>query len=192
MLKDILLKNRSYRRFYEEEEITEEVLRELVDLTRYTASTANSQALKYKIIVSKEKRKGVFQTLGWAASLPDWDGPREGERPAAYIIILCDLELGRNKQIDNGIAAQTIMLGAAEKGLGGCMLGNIKRSELAEILGIDTKRYSIDLVLAIGKPKEEVRIVPVAENGDTTYYRDKEQIHYVPKRSLEDILVEER
>ena len=113
----------------------------------------------------------------------------EGERPAAYILICCDQSLAKNKPIDDGIAAQTIMLGAVEKGYGGCMLANVKRSELAASLGLDPQKYSIDLVLALGKPKEEVVIVPVGEDGDVRYYRDENQVHYVPKRSLEDILL---
>ena len=81
------------------------------------------------------------------------------------------------------------MLGAVEKGYGGCILANVKRGRLAELLGIDTEKYSIDLVLALGKPKEEVVVVPVKEDGDIRYYRDENQVHYVPKRTLEDIIL---
>ena len=120
----------------------------------------------------------------------DWDGPKEGERPSAYIVILCDQTLGKNKMTDDGIAAQTILLGAVEKGLGGCMLGNVKREELAEALGIDRERFAIDLVLALGKPKETVVLVDLPESGDTRYYRDDAKVHYVPKRSLEELILE--
>lgn len=190
MLKDLITKCRSYRRFYENERITEEELKTLVELAGLTASTANSQALKFRICYTEEENAKVFETLKWAGALPDWDGPKEGERPAAYIIILCDLSLGRNKLQDDGIAAQTIMLGATEMGYGGCMLGNVERTRLAGLLGIDTEKYSIDLVLALGKPKETVVIVPVGEDGDVRYYRDENQVHYVPKRSLEELLVQ--
>lgn len=90
---------------------------------------------------------------------------------------------------DEGIAAQTIMLGAAEKGLGGCMIGSFNRQALAEVLELDTERYAISLVLALGKPKEKVVVVPAGQDGSVKYYRDENQIHYVPKRSLEEILV---
>lgn len=188
VLKDLVEKNRSYRRFYEEP-IPAETVKELIALARITPSTANSQALKYRLVYTPEENAKVFQTLSWAGALPDWDGPEEGERPSAYIIILCDQTLGKNKTTDDGIAAQTILLGAVEKGLGGCMLANVKRKELAEALQIDTERFTIDLVLALGKPKETVVLVDLPENGDTRYYRDNEQVHYVPKRSLEDLLV---
>ena len=138
MLKDLVARCRSYRRFYEEEKIPAEALRELVDLARMTASTANSQALKFRICSTDEENERVFGTLKWAGALPDWDGPVKGERPSAYLILLCDLALGKNKLQDDGITAQTIMLGAVEMGYGGCMLGNVERKRLAELLDIDT------------------------------------------------------
>lgn len=189
MLKDLVAQCRSYRRFYEEERISDEALLELIDLARMTASTANSQALKFMICNSPEVNEKVFGTLKWAAALPEWEGPKAGERPAAYILVLCDLSLGKNKLQDDGIVSQTIMLGAVEMGYGGCMLGNVQRSQLAQLLNIDTDRYSIDLVLALGKPKETVTVVPVGPDGSVRYYRDENQVHYVPKRSLEEILV---
>ena len=189
MLKDLVTRCRSFRRFHEDVKISTEELKELVDLARLTPSTANSQALKFRLCNTPEETEKVFDTLGWAGALPDWDGPEKGERPSAYIIILCDLSLGKNKLHDDGIVAQTIMLGAVEKGYGGCMLGNVQRSRLAEALQIDTEKYSIDLVLALGKPKEEVVLVPVNEDGDVRYYRDENQVHYVPKRRLEDLIV---
>lgn len=189
MLKELVLKNRSYRRFFENEAVSESTLRELVDLARNTPSTVNSQALKFKLVNTPDENKKVFECLAWAGLLKDWDGPEAGERPSAYIIILCDLEIGRDKRYDDGIAAQTIMLGAVEKGLGGCIFGSVKRETLAKNFNIDTEKYSVDLVLALGKPKEEVKIVDLPENGSTAYYRDENGTHYVPKRSLDEIIL---
>lgn len=189
MLKELVYKNRSYRRFYEEEKVNYETLAELVDLARNTASTVNLQALKFKIVCERSENQKVFDTLSWAGMLKDWPGPAEGERPAAYIIIMCDLSIASNLKYDEGIAAQTILLGAVEKGLGGCMLGSIKREQLAESFNLDLEKYTIDLVLAIGKPKETVKLVELPENKSTAYFRDENGVHYVPKRSLEDILI---
>ena len=127
-----------------------------------------------------EECAGIFPYTAWAGALKDWEGPEEGERPSAYIVIACDLSIGKNKQWDDGITAQTIMLAAAEKGYGGCMIGSCMRSEIGRLLGLDPEHYSIDLVLALGKPKEEVVLVPVKEDGSTAYYRDGNQVHYVP------------
>lgn len=189
MLKDLILKNRSYRRFDNSHFISYETLLELIENARLTPSTVNSQALKFMLINDKEGCSKVFETLSWAGLLKAWKGPEEHERPSAYVIILCDLSLGRNKQFDDGIAAQTIMLSAVEKGLGGCILGAINKEKLSENLGIDNEKYSIDLVLALGKPNESIAIVDIPENKSTAYYRDENGNHFVPKRSLEELII---
>ena len=189
MLKDIVVQNRSYRRFKEEVKIDLKTLTDLIDLARLTPSSVNFQPLRFKIISNPECNLKVFETLSWAGLLKEWKGPKHGERPSAYIIILTDLSVASNMKTDVGIAAQTIMLGAAEKGLGGCMIGSIKREKLAESIGIDLEKYSVDLVLALGVPDEKVEIVDLPKNGSTAYYRNSEDVHCVPKRKLEDIII---
>lgn len=189
MFKDLVLKCRSYRRFQQDVQITTEELTDMVDTARITGSAANAQALKFKIVNTPQMCARIYPSLNWAGALADWPGPGEGERPSAYIIITCDLSIGKNKQWDDGIAAQTIMLSAVEKGYGGCILASIKRAELAQTLSLDPQAYSIDLVLALGKPVEQVVLAPLNEDGSTTYYRDENQVHYVPKRSLEEIIL---
>lgn len=189
MFKDLVLKCRSYRRFQQDVQIPEKELMDMVDTARITGSAANAQPLKYRLVNTAEECARVYPSLNWAGALTDWPGPKEGERPSAYIIIACDLSIGKNRQWDDGIAAQTILLSAVEKGYGGCMLGSVKRSELAETLGLDPQAYSIDLVLALGKPVEQVVLAPLNADGSTTYYRDENQVHHVPKRSLEEIIL---
>ena len=188
MLKDLVQGNRSYRRFHQEVPVSLEALRELVDLGRLSASGANLQPLKYILSHEAERNAAIFETLGWAAYLKDWAGPEEGERPAAYIIVLGDTTIRKSFGVDPGIAAQSIMLGATEKGLGGCMLASIQRDALREALGID-RRYEILLVLALGKPKETVVIDPVGPDGDIKYWRDADGVHHVPKRALDEIII---
>ena len=188
MLKDLILNNRSYRRFQENVPLSIETLRELVDLARLSASAANSQPLKYILSCDPSKNALIFPHLAWAAYLEDWPGPAEGERPSAYIIILGDTAITRNFHCDHGIAAQSILLGAAEKGLGGCMIGSIKRDHLRAALHLPD-RYEILLVLALGKPKEEVVLETVRPDGDVKYWRDAGGIHHVPKRALDDLIV---
>ena len=110
--------------------------------------------LRFRIVTDKTEKDSVFAAINWAAALKDWDGPEEGERPSAYIVSPATYLWERIKQWDDGIAAQTIMLSAVEKGFGGCMIGSCRREDIARALGIDTDAYSIDLVLALGKPKE--------------------------------------
>lgn len=187
MLRNLVLKNRSYRRFYQDEPISEQTLLELVDLARLTASGANLQPLKYVISNHSAQNKEIFKTLRWAGYLKDWDGPEDGERPAAYIVILKDLAIKKGPTIDEGIAAQSILLGAAEKGLGGCMFGSIDRERLSDFLELDD-HFEIVLCIALGKPKEEVVIEEIKE-GDVRYYRDEKDVHHVPKRPLDEIVI---
>ncbi len=188
MLKDLILQNRSCRRFYQEVDIELKTLRELVDLARLSASGANRQPLKYILSGDPEKNAVVFSHLGWAGQLRNWPGPSEGERPSAYIIVLGDTEISKNFFCDHGIAAQSIMLGAREKGLGGCIHAGVRRNELSKALGIP-ERYEILLVLSLGKPKETVVIETLEPDGDSKYWRDSNAVHHVPKRRLDDIII---
>jgi len=188
MIKDLILKNRSYRRFYQDFSISEETLRELVELARLSASGGNIQPLKYILSSVPQKNNLIFPHLRWAGYLKDWEGPVEGERPSAYIIVLGDTEISSSFGCDHGIASQSILLGATEKRLGGCMIGSINRKGLREALKIP-ERFEILLVLALGKPKEKVVIESISQNGDIKYWRDSQGVHHVPKRSLEDIIL---
>jgi len=188
MLRNLVQRNRSYRRFDQSVAIGYDTLRELVDLARLSASGANRQPLKYILSCTAERNSLIFEQLAWAAYLKPWPGPGEGERPAAYIIILGDKEISDSFGVDHGIAAQSILLGATEKGLGGCIIASIKKDALRAALGIPD-RYEILLALALGKPKETVVVDPVGADGSTKYWRDEQSIHHVPKRALDDLIV---
>jgi nitroreductase len=188
MLRTLIKMNRSYRRFQEQVPVSREVLMELVDLARLSPSAANLQPLKYLLSCDAGTNARIFPHLGWAAYLTDWAGPAEGERPSAYVIILGDTQIAPSFGCDHGIAAQSILLGAAEKGLGGCTIGSIDRKALRAALAIPDP-YEILLVLALGKPAETVTLETVDASGKIRYWRDAEGVHHVPKRRLEDILV---
>lgn len=188
MLKDLIAKSRSYRRFDESVSIPMETLRELVELARLSPSASNRQPLKFVLVNDREINAQIFPCLAWAGFLKDWGGPAEGERPSAYVVILGDTEISKNPAVDEGIAAQSMMLGAAEKGFGGCMVGSIQRDRLRELLDIP-ERYEILLVLALGKPAETVVIDTVGEDGDIKYWRDENDVHHVPKRTLDELIL---
>jgi nitroreductase len=186
MLENLLRKNRSYRRFHENVAIDRRCLEELVALTRLAPSGANLQPLKFLLVYRKEENEKIFSCLKWAGYLTDWEGPEEGERPAAYIVIVQDRDIEKRPSLDHGIAAHTMLLGAAERGLGGCMIGSIAKDELREWFAI-TRRYDILLVVALGKPHETV-LLEDATGGDIKYWRDADSLHHVPKRPLSNLL----
>ena len=190
MLEDLVRKNRSYRRFHQDVSVDIETLRALVNLARLSASGSNLQPLKYILSCQPETNARIFPHTRWAGYLKDWPGPAEGERPAAYIVILGDTDIRKSFGCDHGIAAQSIMLGATERGLGGCMIGSIDKGGLRQVLGIPD-RCEILLILALGKPKETVVLEEVGPDGSTKYYRDAQGVHHVPKRSLDELILRE-
>jgi nitroreductase len=186
-LKDLILKSRSYRRFDESHQIEYKTLVSLIDLARLSPCGGNRQPLKFLIYNTPKDCSRIFPSIMWASYLTEWHGPDKGERPTGYIIILGDKSVTDVFGVDHGIAAQSIMLGAAETGLGGCMIASIKREELCNELKIPDN-FELLLVLALGKPIENV-IIDDVKNGDVKYWRDDKKNHHVPKRSLADLII---
>ena len=187
MISELIKKNRSYRRFYQKVAITEGDLREMVNNARLTPSGRNAQTLRYLLSNTTEMNDRIFPTLSWAGYLTDWAGPKEGERPSAYIVILNDDTLSKTYYCDHGIASMAILLTAVEKGYGGCILAAVNRDALCDALHI-SEQYSIVQVIALGKPAETVVIDPMVD-GDIKYWRDTQSVHHVPKRNLDDIII---
>jgi nitroreductase len=188
MFKDLVKKNRSYRRFDETIVIERKTLEGLVELARLSASAANRQPLKYILSCEPAANASIFAQLAWAGYLQDWKGPAEDERPAAYIIILGDTKITGDFNCDHGIAAQSMLLGAVEEGLGGCIVGSIRRDELRAALHIPDHR-EILLVIALGKPAERAVVEDVGPDGDIKYWRDAGGVHHVPKRPLRELII---
>jgi nitroreductase len=186
-LKELIFKTRSHRRFDETYRIDSKTLESLIDLARLSPSGANRQPLKYIYYNTVSDCEKVFPYLAWAGYLTDWPGPDKGERPTGYIIILGDKSISDIFGVDHGIAAQSIMLGATEAGLGGCIIGSIKREELLNEFSIPDN-FEVLLVLALGKPVENV-IVEELKNNDVKYWRDSNKNHHVPKRSLAELII---
>jgi len=187
-IRELVLANRTCRRFHEAERVSMETLEQLVELARLSPSAANLQPLRYALSTSPGINARIFATLGWAAYLKDWPGPAAGERPPAYIVILSDERVSRSVACDHGIAAQRILLGAVEQGLAGCILASVKRDELREILQIPDKLHIL-LVLALGKPAETRVIEELGPDRNIRYYLDGQGVHHVPKRNREDIII---
>ncbi|MBW1777321.1 MAG: nitroreductase family protein [Deltaproteobacteria bacterium] len=188
MIADLVRKNRSCRRFYQNHAVENETLMDLVNLARLSASAANLQPLRYILSSTPQHNERIFACLAWAGYLKDWPGPKEGERPSAYIIVLGDTTKAKDFDCDHGIAAQSILLGAREAGLAGCMIASINREKLREVFDI-SEDLKILLVIALGKPKEQVVIEEVGSDGSIRYWRDEQGVHHVPKRTLADIIV---
>ncbi len=187
MLKDLILKNRSYRRFDQSAIVPMRLLREMVEAARLSGSAGNMQPLRYMLFNDSEACAKIFPTLAWAGFMKEWPGPADGERPSAYIVQLGNLDLSNDWWCDDGIAAQSMLLTAVEQDFGGCIIGSVQREKLRNILQIPDN-YKVIQVIALGKPAEKVVIDDVAA-GDIKYWRDEKGIHHVPKRSLDELII---
>lgn len=189
-LRQLMISDRTVRRFEEGRNVSVETLEKLVELTRYCPSGRNAQPLRYVIVSSSEEKEKVFPLLKWAGYFQDWDGPEKGERPAAYIIQCLDTKYGKDCLCDDGLQLEAITLGMRTLGLGGCIIKAFNAPKLAEILALD-ERYVPRYVLALGYPAEEVKIEEMSmdEDADFKYFRTPDGVHHVPKRPLEQLIL---
>ena len=186
--RELMERNRSRRKFDESKPVSAQDLTDLVDLLRFMPSGRNLQPLKYVVTADPAQCAEIFPLLGWAGYLADWKGPAEGERPTGYIIMLLDKDLTDDPHCDHGIACQSLMLGAVEKGYGGCIVATVNRKKLAAIFDLP-ERFEILMVLALGVPAQEVVVEPLPSDGSIKYWTGEDGRHHVPKRGLDELLV---
>lgn len=190
ILRELFKIDRSYRRFDENYIVDRETLLSLVELTRYCASGRNIQPMKYYIVNDANIGDQIFPLLKWAGYLADWDGPENGERPTAYLVQCLDTSITKNYLCDDGLQLQAITLGAVAEGLGCCLIKSFNSLKLKEILSLADNLEPL-YVVAIGKPIEKVMIedMDFPDKNDIKYYRTSDGVHHVPKRTLEELIV---
>lgn len=191
MFLDLVKQARSHRGFRQDRKVTRQELEHLAECARFTPAARNDQVLKYYLAEKPETVAAIQPLTKWAGALAELHLPRKGAEPVAYIVICLDGSLAENPapyQRDVGIVAQTMLLAAAEMGLNGCMIGSFAAGELREKLGLP-EAIKPQLLLALGEGTDRIVMTNVGEDGSTTYYRDAEDIHYVPKRTLEQLIL---
>lgn len=191
MFLDLVKQARSHRGFRQDRKVTRQELEHLVECARFTPAARNDQVLKYYLAEKPETVAAIQPLTKLAGALAELHLPRKGAEPVAYIVICLDGSLAENPapyQRDVGIVAQTMLLAAAEMGLNGCMIGSFAAGELREKLGLP-EAIKPQLLLALGEGTDRIVMTDVGEDGSTTYYRDAEDTHYVPKRTLEQLIL---
>ena len=158
------IKSRRSIRNYKEEQIPQEVIREVVDLARFAPSWKNTQIARYYVVQSAELKKKIAEecmmdfafntkTLTKAPALVvvAYVEKRSGyERDGSFTTSKED----RWEMFDAGIATQTFCLAAAEQGLGTCIMGNFDEAKIADAINLP-EGQKVGAVLAIGYPAEE-------------------------------------
>ena len=192
MFLELMKKNRSYRGYDESRRISREELLSFVDCARFAPSSVNRQPFRYYLAYKQEQLDLIQPLTGWARALPEKNLPYPGHRPTAFVVICQDTTLDENLdryQRDVGIAAEAMLLAAAEAELGGIMIGNFSPKRMSEALALPENLVPM-LVVAFGKPDERIVLTEIDEGEPTNYYRDENDTHYVPKRKLKDVVLE--
>jgi nitroreductase len=185
--------SRTYRRFDESRRVTVEQLRQLVSIARLAPTANNTQLLRFHLSVDPDQIKRILTHHRWAALLSNWDGPELGARPTAYITICGPTSAVQTpiRNLDAGIAAQTIMLAARTMGLGGCIIKSFD-ADLATCLGLTDKSLAPLILLALGVPATDEKVVleEVDDEHGVHYWRDMDSnTQHVPKLSVDELLV---
>lgn len=191
-LKDLVIKNRSARSFDGNFKLELDDIFDFVDTARLTASAVNRQPLKYFVTNDKEKILEITNSVVFGGGFKGLKLPGRGNEPSAYVVICADKDLKYNDKltcIDLGIASQTLVLAAAEKGISSCSFGSFNEKKIRKLFNIK-ENLEILLAIALGKSIEHAEIVEIEEGESTSYYREN-GIHFVPKRKLKDIIIVE-
>lgn len=186
MIKKLIEYNRTCRRFDQKFKVTYEDFLQLVELARLSASAANKQTLRFAF-AAREKAATVFDNIKWAGYITD-GAPKDDQKPPAYILVLNDNAFGKADLTSCGIAMQSMLLGAAEMGLRGCIFGSINRTKLHKALNLDENTEIIN-VIALGKPAETAVIENIRKTDSIKYWRDDNGIFHVPKIIAEELII---
>ncbi len=178
---------RSYRRFDQSKPIPQEVLEHIMEAARLANSASNRQQLQFHVVRSEEIVEKIFPFTHWAAILPKEVGqPKDGEHPVLFIVPVYEAaKKAKWTDVDIGIAETRMTLAAAADGVGSCILANIERDPIREVLGIPSS-MEIATIVAFGYPTHASHIVPM-KNDDVRYYLDEKKDYCVPKRSREEL-----
>ncbi len=182
------IKSRRTIRIFKRIAVEKQDILKIIDAARLAPTGANLQPLKFKIITDEATRRKMFPYIKYAGYLPDWD-PSFEESPTAFIAVLNDTDIKptEKSECDSGAAIMNMCLAATELGLGSCWLGAINRAEIKRILRLDDK-LDITYLLALGYPDQEASYTEIIDS--IKYYHDENKNVFVPKRRLEDIIVE--
>jgi nitroreductase len=183
-LDTLLKRNRSHRGYDSSVQLSRETLKEILSVVTMVPSGMNAQALRFRLVPSEEAPL-VTPHITLGAALPQEHLPHRGEEPQGYIVICAARPEDRVVDIDLGIAAQSILLKAVDMGLNGIVILNFRVQAVREALGLSSEPLA---VIGLGKGLERIFMMPVHQGDSLKYYR-KDGVHYVPKLTVEDLII---
>lgn len=183
-LNKLLRRNRSYRGYDTSFEVRADQLRRIIETATLCPSARNQQVLRFRPVLANESDI-MLKHIRLGGALPELHLPFAGTEPRAFVVICSTVEESKYVDIDLGIVAQTMLLQATEMGLGGICIGAFDHAEIKEALKLS---YEPVLVIAFGRPAENIELVECGANDKLTYYRNG-TTHYVPKIRVEDLII---
>ncbi|MBO5901204.1 MAG: nitroreductase family protein [Alistipes sp.] len=183
-LNKLLRRNRSYRGYDTTFEVRHDQLRRIIETATLCPSARNQQVLRFRPVLANESDI-MLKHIRLGGALPELHLPFPGTEPRAFVVICSTVEESKYVDIDLGIVAQTMLLQATEMGLGGICIGAFDHAEIKEALKLS---YEPLLVIAFGRPAENIELVECGANDKLTYYRNG-TTHYVPNIRVEDLII---
>lgn len=180
----LLRHNRSYRGYDASFRVREDQLRKIIEVATLCPSARNQQVLRFRPVLADEAAK-VLRHIRLGGALPELHLPFPCTEPNAFIVICSTVEESKYVDVDLGIVAQSMLLQAVEMGLGGICIGAFDHKELREELSLPHEPL---LVLAIGRPAEKILLKECRAGDNLNYYR-KDNTHYVPKITIDDLIL---
>jgi nitroreductase len=149
---EIIKKRRSIRKF-RNLTVPYDKLEKLVESARLAPSVMNLQPLEYIIVENAQLVKEVFDCTEWKNYVFE-SGPKKGEEPKTYIVVLIKNAELKHAEFDAGLATENILLAAQNEGIASCCLGAVEWTRINRILKIPTEYYA-KMLIALGYPKQE-------------------------------------
>ena len=168
MTVDAIRKRRSVRK-YEEREVTDEQLGQVLEAARLAPSWKNQQTWQFLVIRDAGKRQAVAEVL-------EGNPSQRGVAAAPVLIVVCadpeqsGVENGKEYYMaDIGIVMDHIMLEAADMGLGTVFIGWYDEGRMREVLGVP-EQFRIVGMTPLGYPAKEPRPVPRKELDELVHW----------------------
>lgn len=163
------IKSRRSVRKYSEEEISNEVLSEIVDLARFSPSWKNTQVVRYHVVKNPDIKEKIAQNcvLGFEFNA------KTIVRCKALVIVSVVTKISgyekdgsystsqedRWEMFDAGIANQTFCLAAHSKGVGSVILGVFDENKIRQYISLSENERVTNLI-ALGYPLEPAKSGP--------------------------------
>ena len=154
---EVLKERRSIRR-YEDKDIPEDVLNQVLDAVKWSPSWANTQCWELIIVKDsglKEKLQGTMSTTNPASksivAAPVLIALCGKLKSSGYYKDASTTKFGAWFLFDLGLAAQTLCLAAQDVGLGTVITGLFNQDQAAEILGVP-EGYELVSLIPMGYP----------------------------------------